>query len=345
VSNPLLSIAIPAYDRPSELLHGLERFVQQIESRFDEEIEIRVSDDCSPNDSLAEVRELCEGHSFLHFRRYEENIGLERNLIQCTEECCGEYLWIFGDDDFLEKADALETIVDHLKTGEVDVVVLNRTRRDYSLDRLQCDNWMNLDNSSVRQFSGLAELCLAFGFISVIGFVSVNVFRREPFSKIDFGHYWGTMYPQLGGMLEAFHKRPVRLLGSPIVCHRTQTAEEKKAALGNKRQEADFMMDIDRRNAIYFSHPYVRMLSALMDLGAFQPEEIVEIRENTVIDGALVDFLIHTVGLSHKMGLCHEPAAWERTMAFFDRLPLSSQQHELLNGVAYEAQKARSCGI
>jgi len=343
VSNPLLSIAIPAYDRPRELLYGLERFIRQIEGRFEDEVEVRVSDDCSPDDSLAVVQELCEQHAFLHFRRYDENVGLERNLIKCTEGCRGEYLWIFGDDDFLETADALETVVGHLKTGEIDVLVLNRTRRNFSLDRLLWDNWMNLDEKRVLHFDGLAELCLSFGFISVIGFVSVNVFKRELFTEVDFGDYWGTMYPQLGGMLEAFHSRPVRLLGNPIVCHRTQTAEEKKAALGEKEGESDFMSDIDQRNAIYFSHPYVKMLTALLDKRAFSPEDIVRIDENTVINGKLVDFLIHTVNLSREMGLCHDRNGWTNTIAFFDRLPLSSSQIDAANLAFGEWRNAANC--
>ena len=65
----------------------------------------------------------------------------------------------------------------------------------------------------------------------------------------------GTMYPQLGVMFEAFHDARLMLVGEPLVCHRTQTAEEKRAALGGKASEADFMSDVQVRDATYFSHP------------------------------------------------------------------------------------------
>ncbi len=190
---------------------------------------------------------------------------------------------------------------------------------------------MGIDPMENETFSGLVEFCLKFGFISVIGFVSVNIFRREPFVSLDFEKYMGTMYPQLGGLLEAFHHRPVLLLSTPLVCHRTQTAEEKKAALGNKRSEADFMADIDRRNALYFSHPYISMVMTLIELGAFTADDIVEIRENTVINGRLVDFFIHTVGLSRKMGLCESDEVWSRTHSFFEALPLDADTRDRIN--------------
>lgn len=334
---PILSIAIPAYDRVAELKYALERFVEQIEGRFEDEVEIRISDDCSPGDSLAEVRAFCSRYSFLHYRRYDDNIGLERNLVRCTEKCTGEFLWLFGDDDFLERDTAIETVLDHLKTGMHDMLVLNRTRRDASLSKLLHENWMKVDPDSSITFSGLSEFALRFGFISVVGFISVNVFRRSPFLRTDFEKYMGTMYPHLGGLFEAFHDRPTLLVGEPLVCHRTQTEEEKRAALGAKRSEADFMSDVDRRNAIYFSHPYIAMLDELLDCGAFLPADLPQIPENTVINGKLIDFLIHAVELNAKLGVGSERASWERTDSFFARLPLSETQRtrvkEIVGGV------------
>lgn len=319
---PLLSIAIPAYGRPRELRHGLDRFIAQIAGRYEHEVELLVSDDASPDDALHEVRDLAERHAFLRYRRYPKNIGLERNLMACADECTGEFLWIFGDDDFLEADDALDHVMGLLREGRHDFYVLNRTRRSFDLSRLISDNWMRLDTTRDPSFPGLREFCLAYGFISVIGFISVNIFRREPFQRVDPRPYMGTMYPQLGAMLEAFHDRPALLVSRPLVCHRTQTSEEKKAALGGKRSEADFMADVRRRNAIYFSHPYIRMLAELVRRRAFRPEDLLVIPENTVINGLLIDFLIDTIELNLELGLATDGEAWARTRAFLDSLPL-----------------------
>ena len=333
IKEKLLSIAIPAYDRPNELIYGLRRFVEQIEGCYEGEIEIIISDDYSPNNSLHEIESFAENYSYIRFRRNEKNIGLERNLIECTRLCQGEFLWIFGDDDFLECDDALNRIMLNLRSKQYDFLVLNRTRRSFDLSKLLSDNWMRLEPSKTFAFSGLREFCLAHGFISVIGFISVNIFRREAFHAIDTSKYIGTMYPHLGAMVEAFHDRKTLLIGQPLVCHRTQTAEEKRAALGNKAGEADFMADIKRRNAIYFSHPFIRMLAELIRLGAFQPADIVSIPENTVINGLLIDFLIQTVRLRRELGIKVELGDWVTTREFFANLPLDALQQQLVLSV------------
>ncbi|MBK1720033.1 glycosyltransferase [Thiocystis violacea] len=323
---PLLSIAIPAYDRPKQLLYALERFIAQIDHRFEREIEIRITDDASPDDALAQVRRLCHQRDYLHYRRHPKNIGLERNLISCTDDSQGEYLWLFGDDDFLEADDALETIMTHLRRGEQDVLVLNRTRRSFDLSRILSENWMRLDPQLEGHFGGLREFCLRHGFISVIGFISVNIFRRTPYQAVDAGAYLGTMYPQLGAMLEAFHSSSTLLLGRPLICHRTQTQEEKRQTLGAKPSEADFMSDVRRRNAVYFSHPYIGMLSELLRQGAFTPADLVRIPECTVINGKLVDFLIQCTCLNHEMDFPADKQAWRKTRDFFESLPLNAEQ-------------------
>lgn len=330
---PLLSIAIPAYGRPEELKFGLLRLISQVSGKHEDRVEIVISDDCTPGNGLDEIREIASHHQFVTFRRYPQNIGLERNLIACADDCRGEFLWLFGDDDFIEPEDGLDHVMALLNEGKHDFYVLNRTRRSFDLSRVISDNWMRLDVGSTREFAGLREFCLAHGFISVIGFISVNIFRRKPFAEVDATKYFGTMYPQLGAMVEAFHASPTLLVGRPLVCHRTQTAEEKKAALGKKQSESDFMADVQRRNAIYFSHPFVAMLDNLRRQGAFQASDILEIPENTVINGLLVDFLIQTVDLSHTLGTMPDPAVWERTEAFFAALPLNPTRRAIVDGI------------
>lgn len=336
---PLLSIAIPAYDRAGPLLKALETFAAQVlQGQFEHEVEIVVSDDCTPGDRLRPVREFVQQHSsFMRWRRYERNIGLEKNLLACADDCSGEYLWLFGDDDFLETDDALAKVLDVLREGRHDMLVLNRSRRSVDLQTLITPNWMGLDPALRRDYAGLRDFCLDFGYLSVVGFISVNVFRRRHYQRVDAQRYHGTMYPQLGAMVEAFHSRPLLLLGEPLVCHRTQTAEEKRAALGQKAGEADFMADANRRNAVFFSHPHVAMLDDLMTLGAFGADDVLRIRENTVIDGLLADFLIDCVRANHELPFDRAGAGtqeqWQRTEAFFARLPLDRERRARIDEI------------
>ena len=328
LKRPLLSIAIPAYDRPRELETALLKFIAQAVLQYGDIIEIIVTDDATPNDALRGVRERTSIYPFVHFDRNAPNIGLEQNLIHCTKRCSGEYLWIFGDDDFLEATDALDVIMSYLKEGTHDFYILNKTRRSSSLDKVISPNWMKLDPEENIHFPGLREFCLAWSFISVIGFISVNIFRRAPFSAVDPQPYFGTMYPQLGAMVEAFHHRPTLLLGRPLVCHRTQTMEEKRAAFAHKETEADYMSGgINRRRAIYYSHPLVGMLDRLLDVGAFQPDDIGKIREITEFGGGLlIDLVILSLGLSKDCSNLFSDADWTRARRFFERIVLDSER-------------------
>ncbi|MEL6755761.1 MAG: FkbM family methyltransferase [Pseudomonadota bacterium] len=328
----LLSIVIPAYDRPDTLKQAIDSFVEQISGNFDQDVEVIIADDASPNQSLNFVKSVAKQYPFVKYKRYEKNIGLERNLIQSSDDARGEFLWIFGDDDFLEPKDALADIIERLKSDQFDMLVLNRTRRSKDLSKLLSPNWMNLTGPD-QEFAGLREFCLKFGFISVIGFISVNIFRRSAFKDVDASKYFGTMYPQLGAMVKAFHDRPVQLVTRPLVCHRTETQEEKRAKLGNKKSEADFMADAKARDALYFSHPYIAMLNDLLRSQAFHPDEIVKIPENTVINGLLIDFLIGTVELSLDYQDRFSETDWRQTCSFFDQLPLSSDQRHRANNI------------
>lgn len=321
---PLLSIAIPAYNRPYPLLHALKGFIDQVKDRYEDEVEIIISDDCSPNDSLRPARELAAQHKFIHYRRYESNIGLEKNLLACTGRCRGDYIWIFGDDDFLETSDALDKILEYLREDRFDVIVTNRTRRSTDLRTKISSNWMEINPKSNRQFEGLRDFCMEFGFISVLGFVSVNIIRRRQFQRVKSEKYFGTMYPQLGTMLEAFHNRPTLLIAEPLVCHRTQSPKEKKQALGRKSSEAEFMADVKRRNAIYFSHPFIAMLDELARCGAFTHDDLIRIPENTVIKGLLMDFLLDCIRLSDALQTPATDEQWSKTKTFLASLPLGS---------------------
>jgi len=326
MNTPLLSIAIPCYNRPEELSLALQTFADQIERGYSDLVEIIVTDDRSTDATPKIGREFAKKYPFIKFKQNKKNIGLEKNLINCTKPCKGEFLWIFGDDDYLEFDKSLEEILDVLSVGKHDFLVLNRKRRSKDLSQVLSENWMNIPTDQNKAYPGLRDFCLDKGLISIIGFISVNIFRRTAFIAVNPEIYFGTMYPQLGMMLEAFHSSPVLLLGKPHIVHRTATMAEKRAALGDKTSEKDFMTNEKRRNALYFSLPFIRLVQELIDKGAFTPEDITQIPENTVIQGLLIDFLVNTAGLAEEIEDAFSQEEWDEARAFFESLPLTVAQ-------------------
>lgn len=326
----LLSVAIPTYNRAQQLEYGLSRFLSQITDDMRPLIEIHVADDCSTDNTPIMMEKLTEEYSFVYYERYERNIGLEKNLIACTKRCTGKYLWIFGDDDFLEFDDSLIYIISLLKIGSYPFYILNRTRRSFDLTQQLSANWMGLDRSDDETYLRLRDFCSEWGIISIIGFISVNIFLREKFISVDAEKYFGIMYPQLGMMLEAFSNDPCLLIKRPLVCHRTQTQAEKKEALGKKKTEKDFMSDYNRRDALYFGFRLLRFLKYLIDCEAINYGELNLMKEFVFSNILLKDFLIRNIELSVRETLEQGSRNWPMIFTFFEHLDLNKFQHSLL---------------
>ena len=312
----LLSIAIPAYNRGDELEYALKIFIDQIKDTYEELIEVCITDDNSPKDLQAVLQKYINQYPFIKYKKVEINIGLEKNLIHCTRWCRGKYLWIFGDDDFLEPG-ALDYIMPLIIEAKYEYIIVNRVRRNTDLSKTISYNWMGLDTNKDIYYPSLIDFLLNWGIISVIGFITVNIFIREKFHKINDNPHYNTMYPQLFMMIEAFSHKPCYLIGRPLICHRTQTALEKNKLFQNKEKEKDFMQNSNIRDATYFSFRIIKSLMHLVNKKSLTFEVISQIREHTVINGLLTDFIFINIKNSLDLRIKFLEEDWKQASVFF----------------------------
>lgn len=96
---PLLTIAIPTYNRSRYLAELLPEIIRQSQDEDAGKLEILVLDNASTDGTQA----LVEGQrsDSLRYVRNPENIGADRNFIKCVEMARGRYVWLFGDDEIL----------------------------------------------------------------------------------------------------------------------------------------------------------------------------------------------------------------------------------------------------
>jgi FkbM family methyltransferase len=335
----LLNIAIPTYNRVEQLEYSLKIFISQIENKLEDFIDIFISDDFSTDNTEKIIQNYASTYNFIKYRKYEKNIGLERNLIECTRCCDGKYLWIFGDDDFIEDEQALHYIVSLLKDKKYEFYILNRTRRSFDLSTLMTDNWMNVDINKNIEYPSLLQFCKEWGIISIIGFITVNIFLRKKFHDVNDKKYYGIMYPQLGMMLEAFHQQPCYFIGKPIICHRTQTPEEKRKALGNKKTEKDFMSDYKRRDAIYFGFRLINFLEHLISKKSISYKDIDNINEYVFSNIALNDFILRNLELYSRFGYEITDEDKIKAKRFFNHLNLTFLKKAKLNSIIDKSNK------
>ena len=116
---PLLTIAIPTYNRSAHLDRLLASLLPQLEG--EDRVELLISDNASPDGTAALLREY--SRRGLRFRsiRNAVNIGPDLNFAQCFAEASGKYLWMIGDDDILY-AGAVPIVLALLASGDFDLV-------------------------------------------------------------------------------------------------------------------------------------------------------------------------------------------------------------------------------
>lgn len=98
METPLVSIGIPAYNRPDKLRITL----QCIRDQTYPNLEVIVSDDCSPSDGVGQVvNEAILSGQRIRFYRQPENLGATRNFEFVLTKATGKYfLWAEDEDSF-----------------------------------------------------------------------------------------------------------------------------------------------------------------------------------------------------------------------------------------------------
>lgn len=116
--NPILTIAIPTYNRPEQIFTQVMNIVPQLT----DEVRLIVQDNHSDNPVELlfdeQVRKKCI------FLRNKHNIGADANIAKCFDLCETPWLIVLGDDDPLEDY-AVETILNDIKNAEAQTVFLN----------------------------------------------------------------------------------------------------------------------------------------------------------------------------------------------------------------------------
>jgi glycosyltransferase involved in cell wall biosynthesis len=119
--NPLVSVGIPTYNRSE----GLRRTLECITGQTYQNLEIIVSDNCSPGpDTEKIIREFMARDPRIHFFRQEENKGMNFNFKFVLEKASGEYFMWVADDDIWEKS-AISQFVTCLNNNSIFSAVIS----------------------------------------------------------------------------------------------------------------------------------------------------------------------------------------------------------------------------
>jgi len=121
-TRPLLTIAIPTYNRSAFLRQLLDSLAEQV--RNEPRVEVVVSDNASTDDTPSLLEERQRLGLPLRYLRNAQNVGPDANFLQCFERASGKYVWIIGDDDLLLPG-AVDHVLEYLSRDEYDLAYLS----------------------------------------------------------------------------------------------------------------------------------------------------------------------------------------------------------------------------
>lgn len=122
-NGPLISIAIPTFNRATYLKESLIQIQAELRNIPHGLVEVYVSDNAS-NDETAEVVASARKNGLsVRYVRNDHNIGSDANIAQCFNDALGKYVMIMGDDDLFVDGALLE-LVQNLQSAEYGLVCL-----------------------------------------------------------------------------------------------------------------------------------------------------------------------------------------------------------------------------
>jgi len=181
IQKPILTIAIPTYNRAKILDLALNRLFPQVKE-FEEEIELIISDNASQDNTQEIIQKNVEQYNIKNIItfRQNENTGYFGNFKKCRELSNGTYFWLLSDNDLIE-INVIKKIYETLKTCEKN------------LGAIYLHNLKNMNNFKVNfiEFEDITEEHRYFSFMLISSLIVYNyneedeyLFRR--FKKNDF---------------------------------------------------------------------------------------------------------------------------------------------------------------
>lgn len=183
ISNPLLSICIPTYNREMflpALLDSIIMGISEIEgSDEDPKIEVVISDNAS-TDGTAKCVEMYRDRLSITYVIHDKNVGPDLNFLAVIDAARGRFCWLMGSDDIVE-AGGLKHVYNASKVWDVSGFSTNYHKRSFDLEHA----------STVRQPVPYIDAIVVEGrddiyrnFVGHWGYMSCQVVRRDLWQEV-----------------------------------------------------------------------------------------------------------------------------------------------------------------
>jgi len=209
-----LSIGIPSYARPKELIDLLDSLYEQTISPN----EIIICEDMSPQRSIINAISNSYVDKFkakgcaLKYIENDENLGYDRNLRKIISLSNSDYIILIGNDDVL-LPNATEVVLKFIKTNpELNAVSRSILRFDFDVNRPAGISSLSIDDKifCVKDDNGRDVFRLG-------AFIGGLIFKVDWAKTIATDKYDGGLYYQIYLMVSAFCTTGIGYIAKPIV--------------------------------------------------------------------------------------------------------------------------------
>ena len=296
-----ISIVIPTRNRARLLERTLREFAGCIESsRNRDSFEILCVDNFSKDDTAEVGQKLANEFPKIKFyRQLEERDTAESSAFNAAQFATGEYVWLFGDDDF-PHPDCLDRLYAALTAHQPDFALLNMR---LLVDSKKLD-YIRADRDIIAFPTGRA-LFEKFGFVSATTTLSCLCYRKSLFKMDVFEtlRKESEIYSHSFSFFACYHDRPAIFIAAPLLDYTQNTLEQETSRFAvytekNKRSPYDPF--------IYGLLRLVKATSRITGIhasGLLQAQEI-EMSKSTwqVKHSVLWCFIVRMIMSNHRAG-------------------------------------------
>jgi hypothetical protein len=206
---PLLTIVVPTYNREADLRRLLASLDRELAGAPD--ITVLVADNASPDGTWALLQDAATTRPWLRVHRHADNLGAVGNLQWLAANAPeAEYLWCFGDDDFLLPG-GLATILRALREERPAWLFMPHVR----IDADGREAGRSPAPGTMQRFATARDLYRAYHHWLL--FLTASVLRREAYRAAIAAEQTDNEYIPLLWFFRAALDGPCVVLGEPTL--------------------------------------------------------------------------------------------------------------------------------
>ena len=215
MTNFLLTIAIPTYNRADLLRQCISAIVTQIPADFAESVEIIVSNNASSDNTKEVVEEMSAKWPIVYFENVQ-NLGPDANILQCFTKAQGRYVWIFSDDELLLPG-VMKHLLNLLPGEEYGIIHLVPVAYYESVSELS--HYYNPNELNVTTYTDAIKF---YSYLSYMATFITSIILNKAIlpEDVNYGEFLGTNLVQLGWVMRAVFsgKKNVTIPTNTLAC-------------------------------------------------------------------------------------------------------------------------------